>query len=191
MPGTGTREPADGARHLRRWVMRKLLVIGLMLALLGGCKKKTTKLAQAPAPGEQAPAAGANVPAHAPTGVARGGGGGGGGGAYQAVRTAVKRTVSQNEMHNLHLFIENASAASGTMPSPQQITASLQREAPKLAKQIQDGDIVLTGTRTREGIWAYTKEPQSVAGEHLVLTASGIERMPAATLNQRLQQQGQ
>jgi hypothetical protein len=176
--------------------MRKLLVIGLVLALLGGCKKKTTKLAQGPATGGEAQAAptpggGQNVAMHGPTGVALGGGGGGGGGAYQAVRTAVKRSVSQNEMHNLHLFIENTSAASGRMPSPQEIMAALPREAPKLAKQIQDGDIVLTGARTRESIWAWTKEPQSVAGEHLILTASGIERMAGPVLNQRLRQQGQ
>jgi hypothetical protein len=131
------------------------------------------------------------VGAHAPTGVALGSGGGGGGGAYQAVRTAVKRTVNENELKNLHLFIETASGASGRMPGYQEIMAALQREAPKTAKHIEDGDIVLTGARTREGIWAYTKDPQSVAGEHLVLTSSGIERMPPATLRQRLQQQGQ
>ena len=177
--------------------MRKLLVIGLALALLGGCKKKTTKLAQGPAPAEPSAAApnvaapGGGPAVHAPTGVVLGRGGGGGGGAYQAVRTAVKRTVSQNEMHNLHLFIENASAATGTMPSAQDITAALQREAPKVAKMIQDGDIVLTGARSRESIWAYTKDPQTVGGEHLILTASGIERMPAQTLRQRLTEQGQ
>jgi hypothetical protein len=127
---------------------------------------------------------------HGPTGVALGGGGGGGG-AYQAVRTAVKRTDFQNDFNNLRLFIDNASAASGQMPSYQEIMAVLQREAPKLAKHVQDGDIRLTVGRTREGIWAYTKEPQSVGGEHLVLTSSGIERMAGPTLRQRLQQQGQ
>jgi hypothetical protein len=176
--------------------MRKLLVIGLVLAVLGGCKKKTTKLAQGPAPGEPAQAVpgggGEGVAMHAPTGVALNpGGGGGGGGAYQAVRTAVKRTVSQDELRNLHLFIENASAETGRLPSPEEITAVLRREAPKIAKSVQDGDIVLTGARTRESIWAYTKDAQSVAGEHLILTASGIERMAGPTLQQRLKQQGQ
>jgi hypothetical protein len=165
--------------------MRKLLVIGLALALLGGCKKKTTKLAGGPGAG-----GGQNVAAHAPSGVALGSGGGGGGGAYQGVRTAVKRTVNANEMKNLHLFIETASGASGRMPSYQETLAALQREAPKTAKHIEDGDIVLTGAPTREGIWAYTRDPQSVAGEHLILTSSGIERMPAATLRQRLNEQG-
>jgi hypothetical protein len=178
--------------------MRKLLLLGLVLAVLGGCKKKTTKLAQGPAPGEPAvatpggpaPGGGSNVPMHAPSGVALGSGGGGGGGAAQAVRTAVNRTVNMAQMHDLRLFIDNASAASGQMPSAQEITAALQRESPKTYQLVKDGAIKLTGTRSREGIWAYTIEPQSVGGEHLVLTASGIERVPAQTLKQQLDQQG-
>ncbi len=173
--------------------MRKLLVIGLALALLGGCKKKTTKLAQGPAPAEQAaaPGGGQNVGAHAPTGVVLGRGGGGGGGAYQAVRQATTRTVNMAQMHDLRLFIDNASLASGQMPSKEEITAALQKESPKTYQLVKDGSIVLTGTRSRENIWAYTFEPQSAGGEHLVLSSSGIERVPAATLRQRLQQQGQ
>jgi hypothetical protein len=173
--------------------MRKLLVIGLMLALLGGCKKKTTKLAQA-APGDQAPVAaaapGGQVGAHAPTGVVLGKGGGGGG-AYQAVRTATTRTVNMAQMHDLQLFIDNASAASGQMPSAQEITAALQKESRKTYELVNNGSIVLTGTRSRQGIWAYTFEPQTAGGEHLVLSSSGIERMPAQTLKQRLMEQGQ
>jgi hypothetical protein len=174
--------------------MRKLLVIGLALALLGGCKKKTTKLAQA-APGDQAPAAaaapGGQVGAHAPTGVVLGKGSGGGGGAYQAVRTATTRTVNMAQMHDLQLFIDNASLADGQMPSAEVIKAALQKESRKTYELVNNGSIVLTGTRSRQGIWAYTFEPQTTGGEHLVLSSSGIERMPAATLRQRLQEQGQ
>jgi hypothetical protein len=94
------------------------------------------------------------------------------------------------QMHDLQLFIDNASAASGQMPSAQEITAALQKESPKTYQLVKDGAIVLTGTRTREGIWAYTQDPQSVGGEHLVLSASGIERVPAQTLKQQLDQQG-
>jgi hypothetical protein len=118
-------------------------------------------------------------------------GGGGGGGAYQAVRTATTRTVNMAQMHDLRLFIDNASAASGQMPSAQDIKAALQKESPKTYQLVENGSIVLTGTRSREGIWAYTFEPQTTGGEHLVLSASGIERVPAATLKQRLTEQGQ
>ncbi len=176
--------------------MRKLLVIGLALALLGGCKKKTTKLAQGPAPADQsaaapAPGGGQGPAVHAPSGVVLGSGGGGGGGAYQAVRQATTRTVNMAQMHDLQLFIDNASLAGGQMPSKEEITAALQKESPKTYELVKNGSIVLTGTRSRENIWAYTFEPQSAGGEHLVLSSSGIERVPAAALKQRLQQQGQ
>jgi hypothetical protein len=177
--------------------MRKLLVIGLALALLGGCKKKTTKVAQGPAPSEQVQAApngsapGGQVQMHAPTGVVLGSGGGGGGGAVQAVRQATTRTVNLAQMKDLQLFIDQASLADGQMPTKEQITAALQKESRKTYQLVHDGAIVLTGTRSRDGIWAYTYEPQTTGGEHLVLSASGIERVPAPTLRQRLQQQGQ
>jgi hypothetical protein len=179
--------------------MRKLLVIGLALALLGGCKKKTTKLAQGPPPAEQpaapngaapAPGGGQGPAMHAPTGVALGSGGGGGGGAYQAVRQATTRVVNEAQMHDLQLFIDNASLASGQMPTAQEITDALQKESRKTYELVKDGSIVLTGTRSRENIWAYTHDPQTAGGEHLVLSASGIERVPAPTLKQRLMQQG-
>jgi hypothetical protein len=76
------------------------------------------------------------------------------------------------------------------MPTVQEIAASLQQGAPKTFALVQDGTIVLTGTRSREGIWAYTRDPQSAAGEHLVVTSSTVQRMPAATLGERLRQQG-
>jgi hypothetical protein len=124
--------------------------------------------------------------AHAPTGVVLNqGGGGGAGGAVQAVRQAVVRTVNQNEMHNLHIFIDTASGASGQMPTVEEITRALEREAPKTHKLVQNGAIVLTGTNSREGIWAYTADPQTTGGEHLVVTASGVDRMTMQAIRQR------
>jgi hypothetical protein len=166
--------------------MRKLLLIALALALVGGCKKKVTPKPTPPAGGSSTDPA-----VHAPTGVVLnpGMGGGGGGGAAQAVRKAVTRTVNQNELKNVQTFIETASSASGQMPSVQEVTATLQKEAPKTYKLVQDGAIVLTGTRSRENIWAYTADAQDTVGQHLVVTSSGIERMAAQTLQQRLQQQ--
>jgi hypothetical protein len=66
----------------------------------------------------------------------------------------------------------------------------VEKASPKLAAHLRDGSIVLTGIRSREGIWAYTRDPQSGAGEHLIITNSerGV-RMPAAELGARLQQQ--
>lgn len=173
--------------------MRKLILIALALALATGCGKlrlKGSKTGQNAA--NQTQQGSGDQPAvHAPTGVVLnpGLGGGGSGGAAQAVRKAATRAVSQNELNNIRLFIENASLASGRMPSVEETRAALQREAAATFKLVEEGAIVLTGTRSRDGIWAYTAEAQSsVTGEHLIVNASGVQRMDPQTLRQRLQQ---
>jgi hypothetical protein len=167
--------------------MRKLLLLGLALLVLAGCKKGT-KAAKATSAQPAGASGGPSV--HAPTGVVLNpAAGGGSGGAVQAVRMAATRTVNLIQLDQLRLFIETASGASGRMPTAQEITAAVQKEAPQIAKLVRDKAIILTGTRSRENIWAYTADPQDAAGQHLVVTSSSIERMPAADLRQRLQQQ--
>jgi hypothetical protein len=113
-----------------------------------------------------------------------GGGGGPGFGAAQQTRQAVQRTVTANELKNLHLFIENASLATGKMPSVQEIWAAVQQEDKKLAEFLHDGTIVLTGATTREACWAYQKDADTKGG--WILTSSGAERVDAATAKQRI-----
>jgi hypothetical protein len=113
------------------------------------------------------------------SGGGSGGGGGAGFGAAQQTRQAVQRTVTANELKNLQLFIENASLASGKMPTVQEIWAAVQQEDKKLAEFIQDGTIVLTGATTREACWAYQKDADTKGG--WILTNSGAERVDAAT----------
>jgi hypothetical protein len=173
--------------------MKKLLLIGLAVVVLtAGCKKTTNTSAKASASKAVAAAGGSSEgpSVHASTGVVinPGLGGGGSGGAAQAVRKAAMSAVTRHEMENIRLFIENASGATGQMPSVQEVSAALQKEAPKTWKLVQEGAIVLTGTRTRESIWAYTKETQN-NGAHIAITASGIENMSGQELNQRLRQQ--
>jgi hypothetical protein len=173
--------------------MRRLLLLGLVLALAAGCKKGANNPPTGGTPTGQAPTAtgqtGNQPSVHAPTGVVINPGiSGGSGGAVQAVRTAVRRTVNLADLEQLRLFIETASLATGQMPSKETILAEL-KTTPTLLKPIQDGAIVLTGTKSREHIWAYTADPQSAAGEHLVMTSSSIERMPADMLRKRLQQE--
>jgi hypothetical protein len=173
--------------------MRRLLLIALVLALPAGCKKGTNNPPQGPPVTPQPVAStgqqGNQPSVHAPTGVVINPGiSGGSGGAVQAVRQAVRRTVGLAELDQLRLFIETASLANGQMPTKETIVAEL-RTTPSLLKPIQDGSIVLTGTRSREHIWAYTADPQSAAGEHLVVTSSSVDRMPAQTLAARLKQE--
>ena len=111
-------------------------------------------------------------------------GGGGGGGAVQAVRKAVVRTVTQNDLRQIQTFIDTASGASGQMPTVQETYTSLKREAPAIAKLIDEQVIVLNPARTREEIWAYEAAALQQGG--WVVSASGVERMEAATLKQRL-----
>ena len=166
--------------------MRRLLLLALTLAVLAGCKKTTDKQASpTPAPGE-------GLAVHAPTGVVinPGMGGGGSGGAAQAVRKAVARTVNQHQLSTLYKFIFDSEITNSRMPTAEEITAALKSADSATYNLVKDGVIRLTGTRTRSGvIWAYTWEPQTVGGDHLVITNSGVERMPIQTLRQRLQQQ--
>ncbi len=182
--------------------MRRLLCCALLLALLPGCKKALNKLSEDTQvkPNEKFTSTkdwlteqrgpGQNPAVHGPSGVVISpGGGGGSGGAAQAVRKAAVRTVNFNEMNNLRQFIELAAQAIGQMPSKQEIEQSLIRDAPKTYELVRDNVIVLTGTKSREAIWAYTYEPQRADGRHMVIRSGSIEELPRAELLQALQQQ--
>lgn len=174
--------------------MRTLMLLAaLALVVVTGCKRTLPPPAPAPATPAPGTAASGHTPpsVHAPTGVVINPGmSGGSGGAVQAVRKAVGRAVTQSEMNNLRTFIEDASLSSGQMPTKEQILQALQQGARATAKLVEDGDIRLTGTRQREGIWAYTKEAVSTTGEHLVVNGTGVQRMMPEQINQALQQQG-
>lgn len=114
---------------------------------------------------------------------------GGGGGAVQSVRKAVVRTVDQNDLKNIHLYIETASGASGRMPSKKDIIEALKSDpgAAKLAKMIEDGDIVLTDIKQREGVWAYPKHVLNDGG--YIITNEGVVRVSNVELEQKLKMQ--
>jgi hypothetical protein len=105
------------------------------------------------------------------------------GGAIAGVKGAVERTVTLNELNNLRLFIDTASH-SGKMPTKAEVMAAAEREDKKLAAFLADGTIVMTGTKSREGVWAYVKDAEVSSG--YVVTSTGIERKTAAELRQML-----
>jgi hypothetical protein len=140
---------------------RKQCAIALLCAVLAGCGKPSGK----PAP--------SGAEHGAPTV----------GGAAQAVRGAVNRTVTLNELNNLRLFIDTASNASGKMPTKDQIMQAA-KEDPKLHEMLTAGAIVLTGTTQREGVWAYVAEAMTSGGYAVLNT--GVEKLTAAELKQRL-----
>jgi hypothetical protein len=114
-------------------------------------------------------------------------GGGPVGGAIQGTRLAAQRVVTENEMRNVWTLIQYAPAEN--MPTAQQIITEIQQTAPETAKLIQEGKIVLTGTRSREHIWAWSKEPQTMGGDHIIVTASGVDRMNGKALQDRLERE--
>lgn len=161
-------------------IARTVFVAALVL-LPAGCHKGQSTAPVAPTNLGPPPK---QVAGSTPPPAAGGGAGGGGGGAVQAVRGAVQRAVTMHEMNNLRLFIDNASVASGRMPSREEIFASAKQGDPKLAQFLQDGSIILTGATTREGVWAYEKDAPTRGG--LVVTASGVERLSPDELRQRM-----
>ena len=154
--------------------MLRQIVCGLLLSscLLGGisgCMKETPPPAIVTKP---------PVPLEAPAP----------GGAVQGIRKAVARTVSQAQMKDLHLFLENASAGSesGKLPTPKQTIETLKTDPSGrvLSSLIADGDIVLVGNPSRESVWAYTKDAPTKGG--IVISSSGVETLPADQVQQRL-----
>jgi len=167
--------------------MRTLLTVVAAVGVLGfaGCdalKKKKPTAATTPTDETtvtRGPGGGVVVGAPAA-------GGGGGGGAVMGSIKAAKRLASQNDFATIRIYIENASGATGKMPTVAETYAALQKEAPKIAELVGDGTIVLHAARTREDVWAYERTAYDSRG--WVLTSQGAEQMDAATLRQRLSQ---
>ena len=148
-----------------------------LVALVGlaGCGKKPAAPETAtPTPTKPAqPVAAQPAAQQQPLAVA------GGGGAVQAVRGAAVRSVSQAELHDLHLFLENAAAATGQLPPREQTLTMLKRPDGnrKLVEMIEAGDIVLNSPRSREGVWAYDKAALSAPNGGMILTNNGVQRV--------------
>jgi hypothetical protein len=138
---------------------RLLLFVALTVVVAGGCKKYTSSSDD--------------------TSGSSGGGGGSGFGAEQAVRGAVQRTVTMAELHDLHLFMNNAKLSLGRVPTKQETWEALNRPDGnrQLVKLIQDGTLILVPQPQDEGLWAYSKEAPTLGG--IVLTHDGAERVTA------------
>jgi hypothetical protein len=101
------------------------------------------------------------------------------GGAVQAVRGAATRIVTAAELHDLHLFMTNARAALGRVPTSHETLAELSRPDGnrKLVSMINDGTIVLVPNPAEEGLWAYSKDARTAGG--WILTHAQPEQVTA------------
>ena len=107
-----------------------------------------------------------------------------GAGAVQNVRKAAQRSATLNDFHQLGRFMTQLELESNTMPQPAEVKAYIQRDAPKIVALIDDGSIILTGTRNRGGLWAYEVEADTLGGVGLV--GGTAQRMKADEIKQML-----
>jgi hypothetical protein len=94
------------------------------------------------------------------------------------------KPVSEADMKEVWIFIENASLASGKMPPPELVYAALVKADAKAAELVKDGSIWLTGATARESVWAF--EVKAVAEGGLIASQNGVENVTAAELKRRL-----
>ena len=90
-------------------------------------------------------------------------------------------------MKEVWIFIENASGASGKMPTPELVYAALVKAEAKAADLVKDGSIWLTGAKQRESVWAFEYRALTQGG--WVATQNGVEQLTAAELTRRLKEQ--
>lgn len=154
--------------------MRIVCLLALGAALMaGGCKKKEKTVAKKDEPAPAAPAVDPRNTNFVP-----------GGGAVQNVRQAARRTVQLNDMHQLGLLIATTVQLDDRMPSASEIKQSLRRDAPKILAAIDDGSIVLTDTKNKQGLWAYEIDADKAGG--IVLVAGTASRATAEQAKQYL-----
>ena len=94
-------------------------------------------------------------------------------------------TVTEADMKEVWIFIENFSGANGgKIPSQKLIFDALIAAESKAAPLVKDGSIYLTDTKTRESIWAF--ETKALTSGGLVCSQNGVETLTAAELKKRL-----
>lgn len=91
-----------------------------------------------------------------------------GAGAVQNIRKAGQRAATLNDMQQLGIFIKQMDLDNNKMPQPAEVKEYIRRDAAKLLALIDDGTIILTGTRDRGGLWAYETEADKLGGIGLV-----------------------
>jgi hypothetical protein len=94
------------------------------------------------------------------------------------------KPVSEADMKEVWIFIENASGASGRMPQPALVYSALVKAEAKAADLVKDGSIFLTGSTARESVWAFEWKALKQGG--WVASQNGVENLSAAELKRRL-----
>lgn len=114
----------------------------------------------------------------------------GGEGGIRAPLLAAARTVNLAELKDLHLAIFQAITLDpGETPPDLAEVQQMVRQNHKLQKLVADGVVILTGSREKSGIFAYTQWPQR-GGRHYVVVKEGVVEMEPNALQKQLESQG-
>jgi len=112
-----------------------------------------------------------------------------GGEGFGAPRAAAGRVLNQAELKDLHLGIfQSMQLDPGENPPGLEEVKQIVQQNSKMQKLVADEVVILTGSREKTGVFAYTQYPQR-GGRHYVVTRSGVEEMEPAELKPRLEAQ--
>ena len=95
----------------------------------------------------------------------------------------VGKPVTEADMKEVWIFMENASAG-GKLPPPPLVYAALVKAESNAADLVKGNSIFLTGATARESIWAFEWKAPTQGG--LVASQNGVENLTAAELKRRL-----
>jgi hypothetical protein len=100
--------------------------------------------------------------------------------------TITRPSVTQADMQEVWIYMENASAVSGRLPQPAEVYAALVQTQAKAAELVRSGAIILTGAKNRESVWAFEASALQQGG--WLAGPGGVEQVTAAELRRRLSQ---
>jgi hypothetical protein len=98
--------------------------------------------------------------------------------------TKAGNPVTEADMKEVWVFMENASIVSGKLPPMPLVYAALVKAEAKAAELVKDGSITLTNATTRESIWAF--ETRALTKGGWVASQNGVENLTAVELKKRL-----
>ena len=94
------------------------------------------------------------------------------------------KPVTEADMKEVWIFMENASGGGGKLPPPEVVYAALVKTEAKAAALVKDNSIMLTGSTMRESIWAFEAKALTQGG--WAASQNGVENLSAAELRRRL-----
>ena len=146
-----------------------VVIVGVLLGA-AGCKKKTITTATE----EPTPSGVRGNSNYIP-------------GAGVAVNTlqARKRIITLTDMNQIALAMSQWEIENNRMPNRNEAYAIVS-QYPNYKKLVDDGDVILTGTNNRSGLWAYEVEADTKGGVAIIAGTAG--RQDAATIKQYLGQ---